>query len=166
NGADDYADPSGYVPQNPALVYDAPGAFLKDPAHWQPINLSIAATQNGIVLPGGVQQYIGAQWGHVTPFAMRRSSDAVPWHDPGPIPQVGKAIKGLIVEVIRKTAALDSANPETIDISPGAYGHNSLGANDGKGWVKNPVTGQPYAPQVIPRSDFARVMAEFWADGP
>ena len=30
----------------------------------------------------------------------------------------------------------------------------------------NPVTGAPYAPQVVPRGDFARVMAEFWADGP
>jgi hypothetical protein len=75
-------------------------------------------------------------------------------------------MKEFIVEVIRKTAAVDPSDPTTIDISPGAYGHNTLGANDGKGWPKNPVTGAPYAPQVVPRSDFARVMAEFWADGP
>ncbi len=30
----------------------------------------------------------------------------------------------------------------------------------------NPVTGQPYAPNVVPKGDFARVLAEFWADGP
>jgi hypothetical protein len=30
----------------------------------------------------------------------------------------------------------------------------------------NPVTGQPYAPNVVPRGDFTRVLAEFWADGP
>jgi hypothetical protein len=53
-----------------------------------------------------------------------------------------------------------------MDISPGAYGHNALGAKDGKGWAKNHVTGEPYAPQVVARSDFGRVMAEFWADGP
>ncbi len=61
---------------------------------------------------------------------------------------------------------VDPCGPATIDISPGAYGHNSLGANDGKGWAKNPVTGQPYAAEVVPLADFARVMAEFWADGP
>ena len=50
----------------------------------------------------------------------------------------------------RRRPRLDRTDPATIDISPGAYGHNSLGANDGKGWAKNPVTGQPYAPQVVP----------------
>jgi hypothetical protein len=30
----------------------------------------------------------------------------------------------------------------------------------------NPVTGQPYAPNVVPRGDFLRVLTEFWADGP
>src|SRR4029077_20088934 len=50
NEADDYADSSGYVSPNPPLVYDNPGAPLKEPARWQPINLSVAATQNGIIL--------------------------------------------------------------------------------------------------------------------
>jgi hypothetical protein len=162
----DYADVTGYEIQNPPLVFDSPGTTLERPEHWQPINLSVAATQNGIILPAGVQTYIGAHWGGVVPFAMRRASDAVPWHDPGPVPHVGPAMKDWVVEVIQKTAAVDSSDPTTIDIGPGAYGHNSLGANDGKGWAKNPVTGQPYAPEVVPRCDFARVMAEFWADGP
>ena len=30
----------------------------------------------------------------------------------------------------------------------------------------NPVTGQPYEPQLVPRGDYTRVLAEFWADGP
>jgi hypothetical protein len=30
----------------------------------------------------------------------------------------------------------------------------------------NPVTGKPYAPERVPRADYARVLAEFWADGP
>jgi hypothetical protein len=30
----------------------------------------------------------------------------------------------------------------------------------------NPVTGQSYTPQIVPRGDYARVLAEFWADGP
>jgi hypothetical protein len=166
NEANDCADPVGYVPDNPALVYDNPGATLAVPEHWQPLNLSVAATQNGIVLPSGVQGYIGSHWGDVTPFAMTRTSRSVPWHDPGPPPRVDAAMKNWLVEVIQKTASVDPSDPATIDISPGAYGHNSLGANDGRGWAKNPVTGMPYAPQVVPRADFARVMAEFWADGP
>jgi hypothetical protein len=162
----DYADISGYAIENPPLLFDSPGTTLQRPERWQPLNLSVAATQNGIILPSGVQTYIGAQWGGVVPFAMRRSSDAVPWHDPGPPPRLGPAMKGWVVEVIRKSAAGDPSDATTIDISPAAYGHNSLGANDGKGWGKNPVTGQPYTPEVVPLSDFARVMAEFWADGP
>lgn len=30
----------------------------------------------------------------------------------------------------------------------------------------NPRTGQPYTPQIVPRGDFARVAAQFWAEGP
>ncbi len=166
NEVNDCADPAGFQAANPPLVFDQPGAPLKDPPHWQPINLSVAATQNGIILPAGVQDYIGSQWGAITPFAMKRRSDAAPWHDPGPVPALGPAMKDWVVEVIRKTSSVDPSDPTTMDVSPGAYGHNSLGANDGKGWAKNPVTGQPYAPQVVLRADFARVMAEFWADGP
>jgi hypothetical protein len=166
NESGDCEDPHKYEAMNPALVFDGPGTTLKEPERWQPINLSVAATQNGIILPAGVQTYIGSQWGGVTPFAMKRKSSAVPWHDPGPVPHLGPEMKDWIVEVIRKTSQVDASDPTTMDISPGAYGHNSLGANDGKGWEKNPVTGLPYAPQVVPRADFARVMAEFWADGP
>ncbi len=97
---------------------------------------------------------------------MKRTSSAVPWHDAGPAPGFGAAMKTWLIEVIEKTASVDPSDPATIDISPGAYGRNTLGANDGRGWKKNPVTGQPYPPQVVPRGDFARVMAEFWADGP
>jgi hypothetical protein len=166
NEAKDYDDDSGYEGANPPLIFDSPGATLTSPEHWQPINLSMAATQNGIVLPAGVQSYVCAQWGAVTPFAMKRASPAVAWEDPGPAPKLGPAMNAWLVEVMAKTAANDPADPATIDISPGAYGHNSLGANDGKGWEKNPVTGQPYAPQVVRRGDFSRVLAEFWADGP
>jgi hypothetical protein len=53
-----------------------------------------------------------------------------------------------------------------LDISPASWGNNPLGTNDGHGYSMNPVTGQPYAPQLVKRADFTRVLAEFWADGP
>jgi hypothetical protein len=39
------------------------------------------------------------------------------------------------------------------------------GGDPGVGHALNPVTNQPYAPQIVKRGDYARVLAEFWADG-
>ena len=39
------------------------------------------------------------------------------------------------------------------------------GSND-KGRTINPYTKKPYTPNIVPRGDYARVLAEFWADGP
>jgi hypothetical protein len=160
NQAEDYKDPKPFTSPNLPLVYDNPGAEMADPNVWQAINLSIAATQNGIVVPAGVQGYIGSQWGGVTPFAHPPTS----WPDKPP--KLGPDMKGWIAEVIRKQSMLDPGDGATMDISPGAYGHNPVGTNDGKGWSNNPVTGKPYEPQIVPVADFGRVMAEFWADGP
>lgn len=40
------------------------------------------------------------------------------------------------------------------------------GGDPGQGYDVNPTTGQPYEPQLVPRGDYSRVLAEFWADGP
>jgi len=40
------------------------------------------------------------------------------------------------------------------------------GGDISRGHEINPYTGQPYEPQYVPRGDYARVLAEFWADGP
>ena len=40
------------------------------------------------------------------------------------------------------------------------------GGDVGTGHELNPVTGLPYEPQMVPRGDYARILAEFWADGP
>jgi hypothetical protein len=70
------------------------------------------------------------------------------------------------------------------DISPGSIGNlpiddfpvtiNDLrsfynekdGSDFSSGRETNPITGQPYEEQIVPRGDYARVLAEFWADGP
>ena len=68
------------------------------------------------------------------------------------------------------------------DISPNGIGNNPPlptsfddydqfydfynGGDASQGYTVNPITGEPYEPQLVPRADYARVLAEFWADGP
>jgi hypothetical protein len=70
------------------------------------------------------------------------------------------------VEILRRSSELTPDDGALVDISPGVWGNNSLGKNDGQGHSANPVTGTPYSGNVVKRGDFARVLAEYWADGP
>lgn len=164
-----YADPS-YVSVNSPLVVELSGANMQDPNRWQPLALDVMISQNGIPIPDVVQKFVGSQWGGVAPFALTRTDPLRPYHDPGPPPQLGGVghaeLRDSVVEVIRLQAMMDPTDPTTIDLSPGAHGNNTLGENDGAGRRFNPITGLPYASHVVPRADFARVLAEFWADGP
>ncbi|MEM7163088.1 MAG: T9SS type A sorting domain-containing protein, partial [Bacteroidota bacterium] len=70
----------------------------------------------------------------------------------------------------------------SIDISPASIGNNSPfptdfsdydqfydfinGGDHSQGHTVNPHTGMPYDPQMVPLGDYARILAEFWADGP
>ena len=170
NQATGYNDPT-YAPANPPLVVAESGTTMTDPNRWQPLQIEHMISQNGIPVTNGVQQAVGTQWGHVTGFALPAGgADGVPL-DPGAQPRLGdpatdQAFKDQAVEVIRDSSLLDPTDPATIDVSPGARGGNSLGTNDGQGHPLNPVTGQPYPPDVVNLGDFGRVMAEFWADGP
>lgn len=166
---DRYKDPS-YTPVNDPLPVAEPGTVMRDPNHWQPLSLARQIAQNELPIAGSVQSFIGPHWGHVTSFALPSSEAGTPI-DPGPPPRLGdratdQAFKDEAVEVIRRSGQLDSSDGVTIDIGPGAFGNNSLGANDGDGHALNPATGQPYAPNVVLRADFARALAEYWADGP
>jgi hypothetical protein len=76
---------------------------------------------------------------------------------------------------------LDPADGVMWDISPASIGNNTWypsdstqyaafydltnGGDPGTGYALNPVTNLPYPTQVVPRGDYARVLAEFWADG-
>mgnify|MGYP001563425579 CR=1 FL=1 len=139
---------------------------MVDPMEWQPLNLTVSVTQNGIAIDAGVQKYIGAQWRDVTPFSIERPGEGMAYFTPSELPAFDETLKTDLVEVIRKSAWLDITNPATIDLSPSAYGGNALGANDGTGTLLNPATGEAYPPHVVLRADFQRVLAEFWADGP
>ncbi len=160
-----------YEAVNEPLVVKEPGAGeVADPNRWQPLAFDIAETQNGIPLPINVQSFVGPHWGHVAAFALAASAEGIPL-DPGPPPYLGDPetdaeFREAALEVIGYSSLLDPADAERVDIGPGARGDNPLGTNDGDGHSVNPVTGEPYAPNVVARADFGRVMAEFWADGP
>jgi hypothetical protein len=163
-----YADPT-YKPANPPLVVSEAGTTMRDPSSWQPLALARIVAQNGIPQPGSVQSFVGPHWGHVSGFALPASDRGVPI-DPGSPPRLdaagGHAYKRDAVAVIRRSSHLDPTDGVSIDIGPGARGANSLGANDGHGHAVNPATGKPYAPNVVRRGDYARALAEYWADGP
>ena len=40
------------------------------------------------------------------------------------------------------------------------------GGDPGTGYDVNPITGEPYDVNLVPRADYSRVLAEYWADGP
>lgn len=79
---------------------------------------------------------------------------------------------------------LDPSDSVIWDISPASIGNiqsypdhtdlNSMkafydeygGGDAGIGHPVNPYTGLPYPPNPVPRGDYSRVLAEFWADGP
>ncbi len=170
NQADHYRDPT-YQPVNPPLPVAIPGTVMNDPNRWQPLALAVFFTQNGIPQPMSVQTFLGSQWNGVTPFALVRVGGTdQPYLDPGAPPLLGGTgdddFKSSALELIRRSSQLDPTSGVVLDISPGAIGNNPLGTNDGHGYDRNPVSGRPYPPQVVPQGDFGRVLAEFWADGP
>lgn len=155
-----------YTPPNLPLSVDEPDIYVDDPTRWQPLDLSVAISQNGIPLGSGEQGYIGPHWGNVRPFALTRPAPQAPYFETSPSLALGPDLQQAALEVIRRTAWLDSQDSTVIDISPSARGNAPLGEDVGQGHPVNPVTGRPYPPQRVRRSDFGRVLAEFWADGP
>jgi hypothetical protein len=164
-------DAPDYAPVNPPLVVAEPGTTMTDPNRWQPLKIEGAVTQNGIPVDTAVQSFIGAAWGEVDGFALPPDGQPGMPLDPGQPPRLGdpasdEAFKQGALEVIRFSSQLDPADGVTVDISPATDGNNPLGTYDGTGREQNPLTGEPYAPNVVPRADFVRALAEFWADGP
>ncbi len=159
----------GYQAINDPLVTGLPGTTVVDVNHWQPLAITNAVDQNGFP-QGPIQNFVGAQWLGVRPYCLQRTNAALPWFDPGLQPHLNGTndaqFRSEVVDVIRRSGQLTPDDGATLDISPGAFGNNTLGANDGTGRTNNPATGLPYSPNLVKRGDFARVLAEFWADGP
>ncbi len=159
----------GYAAVNDYLNTGLSGVDLVDVNHWAPLEIADAVDQNGLPT-GPLQVFLGSQWLGVRPFALNRSDATTPWIDPGPPPLLGTAtseeFRANVVEDIRRSSQLTPDDGVTIDLSPGVFGNNTLGANDGTGHPVNPATGQPYPPNVVKRGDYARCLTEFFADGP
>lgn len=194
NEANNYAN-EVYEPVNPPLLPEFPGnPTLQEPNHWQPLALQYFIGQDGIPVPTGYPPFLSPEWGQVTPFALSQTDLAVNqrdnydwwvYHDPGLPPRLGTPTasdyKWGFELVVAWSSHLDPADGVMIDVSPGAIGNAPLpsgpaqypafydfahGGDWGPGHAINAITGQPYAPQWVPRGDYTRVLAEFWADGP
>jgi len=157
-------------PMNPFLhgVTDGTNG-ITDINKWQRLIVAGSIDQNGFV-QNPLQGYLGAQWLWTRTFSLGRMDGDKPWIDPGPPPFLGTAtdaaFKSNLVEVIRASSELTTQDGVQLDISPATIGNNTLGFNNGSGYVTNPVTGLPYTSNIVLRGDFTRALTEFWADGP
>ena len=160
-----------YAAVNEPMIVQQPGTVMADPDRWQPLALEISYTQNGQLLPIGPQEFIGPHWGEVTTFALPAAETPGLPIDPGPPPYLGDRaseaeFKAKAVEVVTYSSTLDPRDGVLVDIGPATWGNAPLGTNDRAGHGFNPWTSLPYEPVIVPRADFGRVLAEFWADGP
>ena len=113
------------------------------------------------------------------------------YDDPGPPPlfdigdpndSASQLSRWAYTLVLIWSSHLRGLDDRAVDISPASIGNNGPfptdaaglpafydlygGGDRGAGRPMNPRTGEPYAPEYVPRGDYARVLAEFWADGP
>tara|TARA_R110002126_G_scaffold291189_5_gene450859 strand:+ start:1892 stop:5887 length:3996 start_codon:yes stop_codon:yes gene_type:complete len=114
------------------------------------------------------------------------------YHNPGKPPElditsqtsVSEEYKWNFLLVSVWSSHLDPSDGVMLDISPNTLGNLDIenipkifsdfpdfynlieGGDISKGHALNPSTGQPYDVQMVPRGDYGRVLAEFWADGP
>ena len=167
-----------------------------DPDRWQPLAFDVFVDQSGNVIPTSIPDFLSPEWGQVVPFALNVADleilnngfDSYVYNDPGAPVYIGNE-NGLEDEykwnfslVVSWSAHLDPADETLIDISPNAMGNITSypttfeeyqafydftdGSDPGQGYTVNPITNEAYEPQMVKRADYARVLAEFWADGP
>ena len=140
-------------------------------------------------------EFLSPEWGVVVPFALseddltiytRDEFDYWVYHDPGMPPtiegELADSYKWGFSLVSIWSSHLDPGDGVMIDISPASLGniqsypttftdypafYNTIDGGDASvGYDVNPATGAPYDAQLVPRGDYTRVLAEFWADGP
>jgi hypothetical protein len=167
-----------------------------DPNRWQELNLKLFIGQSGIIgSPVFVTPEWGRVVPFALPASAltrypRDGTEYWVYHDPGAPPYLDTLGVGPGSADYRWSFELDAIWSSHLDptdgvmwdISPASIGNIQTypsnpaeyrqfydlfgGGDTGEGRTLNPKTGAPYAPQIVPRGDYARVLAEFWADGP
>ena len=117
------------------------------------------------------------------PYNVYNDPSSPPYIDSSDITSADAYKKGF-AQVAIWASHLDRTDGIMWDISPKSIGNISIasmptsfsdyknfyntidGGDIGKGHSINPTTNSGYEPQIIPRGDYTRVLAEFWADGP
>lgn len=185
-----------YEPVNEALDPTMSGnSTLTDPNRWQPLMIADFVDQSGNPVSNNTPEFLSPEWGSVVPFSLdqtqmaifnRDGDDYTVYMNPGAPPFLGtesdENYKWGFSMVSVWSAHLDPDDGVMWDISPGAIGNTDnfpttfddhdqfylyeQGGDIGEGHPVNPATGLAYTPQMVPRGDYTRVLAEFWADGP
>ena len=194
-----------YAPTNiPLLPFRSGTQGIENPDRWQPLSLQVFVDQSGNSRATGYPDFLGPEWGNVTPFSLREDQKTIHYDDagnefpvyldPGPPPMLNKTngfkpateeqLKFLqgFEQVLYWSDHLDASDGVLIDASPNSIGNADLpadakedfswfydalnGGDAGRGYRRNPVTGKMYPKQEVPRADYARILAEFWSDGP
>ena len=194
NEANDFANTS-YAPVNPPVMPEMPGnPDIVDLDRWQPVSLTQFIDQSGNPIEEQ-PEFLSPEWGRVEAFALEESDKTTysrdgfeyeVYFDPGMPPTNAGPLTaeyawGFALVSIW-SSHLDPSDGVMLDISPASLGniqqypanpgeypqfYDLLSGGDGStGYATNPVTGAPYEPQMVPRGDYTRVLAEFWADGP
>lgn len=169
---------------------------IVNPNVWQPLTLETFIDQSGNPIPINTPAFLSPEWGSVLPFSLEETDKTTyekdgdiysVYFDPGRPPYVTDSMTRdyyiwNFSMVSIWASHLDTTDGVMWDISPASIGNNPPlptteegmrnfynyleGGDQSRGWDVNPSTGQPYAPQMVPRGDYGRVLAEFWADGP
>ena len=169
---------------------------LEDYNRWQPLQLPTFIDQSGNRVnssPEFIGAEWGKVWPFSLRDSdmieyEREDGTYYVFHNPGTPPQHGSANEDLyqwgFSLVSTWSSHLDPDENVMWDISPATLGNINIddmpkdfenfedfydkldGGDTSKGYDTNPVTFEPYEPQEVPRGDYTRVLAEFWADGP
>lgn len=169
NEQNNYFPTNGYAASNTPMPFKIPGTVMANPDNWQQLAFDFLVLQNGEIVGASIQTVVTPHWNSVTPFGMN-NYDRNPvndlYFDQGPPPLIGTA--GMVdqaLAMLAHSAQLDATQSFVEDISPSTWHNSPLGSYEQPGYGLNPVTGEAYEPNPVLFADYARVNAEYWADG-
>jgi hypothetical protein len=196
NEANNYAPLFYKSVNSPLAVAGNGNPVMRHPDRWQPLAFDQFVDQSGNIFLAAIPGFVSPEWGKVKAFALqagdltrylRGGTDWWVYHDPGAPallkdPATAADYKWSHQMVAIWSSQLDASDGVMWDISPAAIGniqdypttlagqrefYDVFGGGDPSiGRELNPATGLPYEPQIVPRGDYTRVLAQYWADGP